>query len=350
MKPRDVQRAVKSQRFGRSAGDAPSIGRVARVPGTGMPREIRRKRRRGELSGTRDLDARSIRVRLARRRVIIAWSSLFLFLVCAAFAVILWSWLRGQMNRNAAISATPEAPEIQTRVVSRFPSPSEDEALRLVKQALAIRDEAAIPMLFRTGTATPKQVLAFLTERSAQDGPIIGYEWLSSMDANNLLIDGVVVNTQLSDKPRNRLALLTPDAHGIWKIDFDAYARTVEPPWPVLLDPQTREGMVRVVTARDSYFNGPFRNEDEWTCFGMASPDMDEILLGYCRRGTPQADALERIVKKSEDAAELSNRNLCRATLVIRRNDGAERRQFEITRVLAEDWIVSDTAFDGLPL
>ena len=48
MKSRDIQRSVRAQRFDRSAGDAPSLGRVARVPGTGMPKGDRRRRRRGE--------------------------------------------------------------------------------------------------------------------------------------------------------------------------------------------------------------------------------------------------------------------------------------------------------------
>ena len=350
MKSRDVQRSVKSQRIGRSAGDAPSIGRVARVPGTGMPREIRRKRRRGDSSGMRDLDARSQRVRLARRRVLIAWSSLFVLLVCIAFGVILWSWLRGQMQRSASIAANQDGPEIQAHVASRFPSPPEDKAVELVKTALAIREESSIPAFFRTGSASPKQVVAFLETLSSVDGPITSYDWLSSMDANHLLIDGVLVSTLRDDKPRNRLALLTPDDQGVWKIDFDAFARTVEPSWTELLNPKTPEGLVRVVTARDSYFNGPFRDENEWACYGMASPDMEQILLGYCRKGSAQADAMERIIGSADDTEAPSGREIRRATLKIRRTEGAGERQFEIIRVLAEDWIVSETAFDGQPL
>jgi hypothetical protein len=34
--------------------------------------------------------------------------------------------------------------------------------------------------------------------------------------------------------------------------------------------------------------------------------------------------------------------------LAISRPEGAEKRQFEIKRVLAEDWLLTEKAFDGL--
>jgi hypothetical protein len=40
------------------------------------------------------------------------------------------------------------------------------------------------------------------------------------------------------------------------------------------------------------------------------------------------------------------SKNLKRATLEIRRTEGAGDRQFEITRVMAEDWVMSATPFD----
>jgi hypothetical protein len=39
--------------------------------------------------------------------------------------------------------------------------------------------------------------------------------------------------------------------------------------------------------------------------------------------------------------------SVMRATLLVERPQGADARQFEITRVLAEDWIVSDNPYDG---
>jgi hypothetical protein len=76
----------------------------------------------------------------------------------------------------------------------------------------------------------------------------------------------------------------------------------------------------------------------------MASPDTETILLGYCRKGSPQERAMERIVSEEKDEPR---HRLNRVTLEIRRPQGAEIRQFEITRVLAEDWVMAAAPFDA---
>jgi hypothetical protein len=197
---------------------------------------------------------------------------------------------------------------------------------------------------FHPGAAGPAAVTAFLSGMEEQDGAVTGCQWLSSMDANGLLIDGVLVSTSKDDVPRNRLALLTPDDKGVWKIDFDAFARTVKPSWDGLLSAEGGQGVARVIVAKDSYYNGPFIDESVWVSYGMASPDTGEILLGYCRKDSPQARAMERIVSS---AGVGDNRRLNRATLELRRPQAAEKRQFEIIRVLAEDWALGKEPFDA---
>lgn len=104
------------------------------------------------------------------------------------------------------------------------------------------------------------------------------------------------------------------------------------------------QGLVRILFAKDSYFNGPYQDETRWDCYGMASPDQEEVLLGYCLKDTPQARAMAQIMANKRPFA--AEGNLCRATLEIRREAGGESRQFEITRVWAADWVMSATAFD----
>jgi hypothetical protein len=159
------------------------------------------------------------------------------------------------------------------------------------------------------------------------------------MDANGLSMDGVLVPFEKEEEEaRHRLALLTPDAAGVWKIDFEAFARVVEPSWQELLERGAAEAKVRVHLAADSYYNGPFKDDKEWICYGMGSPDIDEVLIGYCRAGSPQEEAIRWMFSKGE--------KLNRATLQIRRVEGASAKQFEITRVLAEDWVSGDKPFD----
>jgi len=331
---------VRTQRFSRSAGDAPSLGRVARVPGTGLPKELkqRRKRRGGSVHNELTKESRH------RRNVVIAWSVLLVLAVLGVLGLFFLSWLKPQMKQGP-VMAEEAAETIQKRNVSAFDSPTEGVALELVKQALAVRDPAEVELYFRIGSSEPAAAVAFLEGMGAADGEVTGYQWLSSMDANGLLIDGVLVNTSKDGSPRNRLALLTPNENGAWKIDFEAFARTVSPPWEELLaEGGDGRGMVRVIVARDSYYNGPFKDDKEWDSYGMASPDSDAILLGYCRKGSPQARAMERIFSEEKNAM---NRRLNRATLELKRPEGAELRQFEIRRVLAEDWVLSGEPFDA---
>jgi hypothetical protein len=268
--------------------------------------------------------------------------------VLAVLAVFFWIWMRPRMSRQPLVSEAQAAALVKSRNVSAFVSPSEKDALDLVKRALALRDPTSVGKYFRPGSAAPREVIAFLSETESRDGELTGCQWLSSMDANGLLIDGVLVSTSRNGVPRNRLALLTPDDAGVWKIDFDAFARAVKPSWDKLLAAEGGQGLVRVVIAKDSYYNGPFKDETQWVCYGMATPDRDEILLGYCRKESPQARAMERIISGEVRTEGDMRRTLNRATLELRRPEAAENRQFEITRVLAEDWVLGAKPFDAV--
>ncbi|MEY3898018.1 MAG: hypothetical protein RLZZ214_3539 [Verrucomicrobiota bacterium] len=327
MKSDGIKRSVRANRHDRVAGDAPSIGRVARMPGTGLPRKTRGKRRKGD------------GVRPGRRRALLTATLVLAGLAVAVVGGIFWMWLRPKMlSGENEVRERQAQVELPVRVASKFPSPSEEEALALVKHALAIREPSAIPGFFRPGAASPEEIVRYLGNLESVDGPISGYDWLSSMDVNRLWVDGVLVKFKGGDTPQTRLALLTPDAGGKWKIDFDAFARTVKPAWSEILEKRADPALVRVYAAVDSYYNGPFQDDNQWICYGMASPDIDGILTGYCKAGSPQAAALKWIFSKES--------KLNRVTLELRRVEGAGTRQFEISRVLAEDWVMGAAAFD----
>lgn len=333
MKSDGIKRSVRANRHDRVPGDAPSIGRLSRMPGTGLPKKSRgrRKRKHGE-RGKRG------RARFGRRALLTTTFAL------AGVAVLLlggffWLWLRPKLESSGDLAArNQEAAEPVVRVASKFPSPLEQEVLALVKKALAIRDPAEIPAFFRSGASSPEEIAAFLGGLEAADGMISGYDWLSSMDVNRLSVDGVLVKFKGGDTPRSRLALLTPDAEGKWRIDFEAFARTVKPAWGEILEKRAATALVRVYTAADSYYNGPYRDDTQWVCYGMASPDIDGILSGYCKVGSPQAAAMKWIFAKEA--------KLNRVTLELRWVEGAGARQFEVSRVLAEDWVMGEVPFD----
>ena len=327
MKPGGIQRAVRAHRHERSVGDAPNLGRVARIGGGEMSKSGSHRQKRGE-RGSR-----------GGRNVVLNWSILFGVLAVISLGAAIYFWLRPQID--LAGPARPESikdPDESVRVRSQFPSPGEKEALDLVSRALSVRAPEEVAARFHLASTAPAEVVGFLRNIEASDGVFDHSEWLNSMDANGLSIDGVLVYFKKGDKLRQRIAFLTPDDKGVWKLDFDAFARTVKPSWNELLEQHADEAVVRVVLAEDSYFNGPFQDDTQWTCYGMGSPDIETVLLGYCRVDSPQDLSIKSMSSKGS--------KIVRATVKIRRVEGGSPRQFEIVQVLAEDWVMGKTPFE----
>lgn len=327
----DIRRSVRASRHDRSAGDAPSLGRMARMPGTGLPKGSRRSRRK-------DDSTRGSRISRNRKLIIKIWSVMLSALVLAILGLTVWFWLVPKMNARAAATGRPPAVTRETaRAVVKYPPPSEAEALAAVKQGLGIRDPEMIAEYFRPGSSDPRTIVDFLRGLGASEGAIYRYEWIGGIATLGLPIEGVVVHSKANDKQYNRLALLTPDVAGRWKIDFDAFARTVKPTWSELLEQRAEAAQVRVYAVKDNYYNGVFINDQEWVCYGLASPDMEQILLAYCKIGSQQAAVMDRIFAVENQ--------MTRITLEIRRVAGGEPRQFEIAKVIAMDWVEG-----GMPL
>ena len=281
-----------------------------------------------------------------QRLVIRVWSTVFAVGVLLVVVAFVWLWLDpGARKRDMAmLKASQSAPGASRD--SRFPSPSKEAAVDLVKRALLVRDPVKVPEYFRTGSAAPAEVVAFLQDMATTDGPITSYHWNSSVDANGLQLDQVQVCTQLGDETRGRLAFLTPDDKGRWHVDFDAFARTVMPSWSEILNGSAPSGTVRIEFVRDNYFNGPFGDEGRWNCYRLGAPDLTEDIMGYCRKGSPQASAMHLIMVNPTGVPK--GKRIYRAILEIRHVKGGEARQFEITRVLAEDWVRSPKPFDKI--
>jgi hypothetical protein len=145
------------------------------------------------------------------------------------------------------------------------------------------------------------------------------------------------------DSGRNRLALLSPDPTGTWRVDFDAFDRHVSPDWTTLLAGNPIEGTARVHVTRDNYFNGRYGDDREWACYGLASADHDTLMFGYALRGSPQQRALDEALQLNLQG---SATGVQRMTLGLRHAGTGDAKQFEITRVLADDWALGKVALD----
>lgn len=326
MNPPDFQRGITS-RLGRVGGSAPILGRVAKMRDINSSKGETRVRRRGSRGNP------------ARSRAILIWSAALSVVTLAVIGMAVSFWLLPYLSRKpASDSGALASYDAYVRVASKFPSPSREKALELVQRAIANRNPELLESMFRMGTASRAEILAFLNTSEQRDGFIDRYGWLSSLDVDGLLMDGVLVKYKGKEKPVERMAFLTPDAAGNWKLDFDGFARTVRPSWQELLDKGAEQALVRVFVGADLYYNGPFRDDKEWVCYGIASPDTESLLRGYCRVGSDVAAAMDKLF--------LDGRKLSRATLQIHRVKDGERLQFEITQVVAGDWVVAGLSPD----
>lgn len=335
MKDKGISRDVGGRSKKRMAGEAPNLGQVGRMPSTESNGGIRRRRRRSP-EDERSYDSATKPSPQQTRTTTLVWTVTLGVLGLLLIAVVFVFWLNPLMQRrdkvvmNSSPGIMPEAPGLSGL--------GEEQAIDLTKRALAARDPAEVKKLMHTDPASAAEVVAFLDSLAAKDGEIVAYDWVARLDTTRTDVEGVLVSFKKDDERRNRLALVSPDVLGNWKMDFAAFARLAVPDWSEFLDAKEGSAIVRVYVAEDQYFNGPFKESDGWRCFGVASPDVPELLFGYCQEGTPQFNAIRRTLT--------GGTKLMRMTLEIERVQDADRRQFLIKRVLAQDWAVGAVAFD----
>ena len=272
-----------------------------------------------------------------RRKAALRWSILFGGVTAAVIGVVVSLWLIPRFNGKNGADEARVIPEAKVRISSRFPSPSQEQAIDLVTRAIENRDLDQVESLFRTNSAGHAEVVNFCKGLKERDGAVERYDWLSSMDVDGLLVEGVLVVFKGKDKPRERLAFLTPDSTGQWKMDYEAFARPVIPSWDQLLEKSwMKSARVRVLVASDVYFNGPFSDDKQWVCYKIVSPDTEQLLRGYCRVGSPQAAGMKKLFVEGVTAS--------RATLEIQRVKDGGPSQFEIMQLVGQDWIIPDSA------
>ena len=341
MEPEHIRLSTPVRTSDRVVGDPPSLGRIERMAGG----RLRRSRR--DSSGHEGGSRRGRKHRHSSK-VVRGGTLLIAFVTILVMIAIFGGWMRNRQQQSEFVEFEMLGkPQVVDRVESRFMSPSEEEARAIVARALEAKDETAVRESFHLASSTPDEVLAFLRDEEERNGPPRVDNWLGSIDPNNTLAEGVVVKRSKDDDESSAIAMLTPDQSGIWRLDFDSFAGKCQPSWESFVSGEAGEGIVRVWFSADNYFNGPFVDDEQWLCYSMARSDSDAILLGYCRKGSPQANAMEDIMERLRLKGK-ANATSFRGMLAISRPEGAEKRQFEIKRVLAEDWLLTEKAFDGL--
>ncbi len=330
MKPEPIRKSVTNSRHERSAGDAPDLGRVSKMPGAGLPKGEKRMRKRG-----------AHRAKGTGGKIASNWVLLIGILILLVAGVFIFKLVRsGKSKTEGPITKRLVVDGLQLGAPkdSGMASPSEAEALALVKTALAVRDVAQVPRYFESVSHSAEEIVAFLAGLEASEGKITDYSWLSNMNTNGLILEGVLVRFNKDDKNQSRIVFLKPEPQAGWRVEFESFARIESPSWNDLVEGKVDQAQVRVFLVADSYYNGPFSDEKIWACYAISNPDSKEMLQGYCRIGSPQAAAIRTILSKGQRAN--------RVTLELKRVPEGLEKQVEITRIIAEDWVISPEPLD----
>lgn len=314
----------------RKFGDAPAIGNVPRASGEIPPNRQRRSART------------SHKKKLSKH--FFAWTILLCFVAICILLISLVKYSRFKAEQRANPASVSDKPGdfdllFEENENAGLPDLTSDDAIGIVTKALANRDPNLIRDFFILGNDdSPEQAMEELIRISDADGEMSRIEWLGLRFSNGSTFVQVMVYTTIDVNEKARIAQFAPGSDGKWRIDLDAYLRKCVPPIEEVALGKSKTSLVRVFVVEDNFYHGMYYDETEWRVYALASPDITDLLYAYVKRGSSQHKALSRIIDTDEV--------LHRATLNIIKQPNSGPRQFEISRVVAENWIIGEKDFD----
>lgn len=320
----------------REMGDAPGIGRVSKFrTGSG-----------GRPSKVTAVDS------IDRKLNMVSGLGVFL-LLCGLIVVALAAWVFISSRKNQEAAKKIENLQMPAVVTENAPTrdtvaiPSAIELEAIVDKFLKARSEEEAASLIRKSDQTMPVILEKLAGLEAKDGKLQSLKTLDNVSSQALRQQSVLVTFEGG---RNRLAILSPDEAGQWRVDFDGFDRYLSKPIDEILSGKDLDARVRFYVSADSYYNGRFKDDSQWACYGMASPDSDQLMFGYVAVGSPQHKALRSLIVSKAEArnTKTTRSRLLRMMLDIRHHADGEARQFEILRVLSDEWALGPTPLDEL--
>jgi len=137
---------------------------------------------------------------------------------------------------------------------------------------------------------------------------------------------------ELTDGSRRLLCVVREK--GSAKVDFKAYARHGSVPWEDLLSGTAKQASeVRVLIQKTDYYNFEFADEQRWIDFTATTPDLDSSLHLYVSKNNPDIKILNKLA---------SGEALGVTVAISAHGESHLKRQFEITALLATDWVLPD--------
>ena len=329
----------------RVAGNHQELGKLNRIGGDGPSPQRRHESHRSKRKARRH----------HRGRVLQRWVIALVSLVGVSLVGLVVLTLFRQKN--------PELPTLSGSSLDSSPKGvplvSSSRGVDLGKRLLACESVEDLDLIIRPGAVPADRGLELLAELRAKSSPDLEPIWLGIGHSEVADMLNMLVDFGPGDR---RLIALTPDSGGRWEVDFDSFAHHCQPPFGDLVDGKAEEGLVRVVVSRDFYFNGPYADEKQWSCFNLRCGGNSMLqLIGYCRRDSLTEKALERIESRNRhqlgDVLELSklkNDDLLakppfRATLRIRHEgQNAVGQQWLISEVVADDWVIGEKTLEEI--
>lgn len=350
MKPKHISPQVQAEHK-RRHGDAPGLGRVAKIPGASTRPKIR-KRSSGGKSGLRrpyHMDHRARRLSAERRFRLKIWLTLATLAVLAAFAGGMFFWLRSMGGRQASAPMFVADRQAELGQSLAIDPPSEREAQQIIERAILSSNATALHELIHiTEEVSTSEMHEFFSELTERQGEIVQYQWIGTPERAQQFQRQMMNVVFEKDFLRTiRTAQLLPDVNGLWKLDFPSFARWCDPPIALMESAAGHPGgRVRAVFSRDSYYNGIFADEREWVCFSFTSPDADVSGYAYARIDSPVHEMMTSLLgrNRSAQSSPPAQSSPTRLTVEIARVEGANPRQFELTRVVSGHWLASEFA------
>ena len=229
MKRKGVEVDAKPNRKERGLGDAPVLGRVAKVASSDNLAEP-------TYEEIEEYDEEPVSGEWLIRLGMI--SALLIGLIVGG-AVIYYTAASKLKSGQMVTSDHPRAekPSTEDEGVSKLIS--EDEALDLVRRGLAVRFSSKVTDYFRyTPTLDALVVVEFLKGLSENDGLVVRMEWLEPVVRDGITLGRVRVHFNAGQGSSSRDAYLLKTADGEWRIDYESFAKGGE---PVLMLPQPEE-------------------------------------------------------------------------------------------------------------
>jgi hypothetical protein len=256
----------------------------------------------------------------------------YIFVLTAVVLIGGVSWiLYQQINHKTEVVAVTNLTEDTFDV----PHPSAAECVKLVSTFLETSSPTQLKNRVRLKQLDAEQGYAALNELRRETGGIDRMDWAGAEETNGLSLEMVMV-TYKSGK--YRIAYLTHDTEGRWKVDLESFLGHNTRPWDQVIGKGSCKAQLRVLAARDFYYNGLFTNEEEWSCLALTSPDHTERLYGYLRPQSPAMLAVTELLRTKNPAVMI---------VEISRDAGMDPMQYEIKKIIAQGWVESDVEFSS---